>query len=88
MLLLVYLRYPDLRIGRTHGDITHRRHRVFVKNMRGDTGLLEEVAHQVCVSEVCGGVDAFHSNIIARRRDGGTVGNEKGRTIFNRAAFG
>ena len=33
--------------------------------MYGNTRLLKQVAHQVCVGKICGGVDAFHDIIIA-----------------------
>ena len=33
--------------------------------MYGNASVLEQVAHQVCVGKICGGVDAFHDIIIA-----------------------
>ena len=77
MLFLMQLGYPDLWVGRTQRYIAHRCHRVLVEDVRGNADLLEQVAHQVCVGEIGGGVDAFHATIIARDGE-----NEKGRTTF------
>ena len=68
MLLLMQLRYPYLWVRGTHRYIPEGRHRVFVENMYRNASVLEQVAHQVCVGKICGGVDAFHGAIIARTR--------------------
>ena len=67
VLLLMQLRYPELRIGRAHWYFAECGHRVFVEKMHSDAGLLEQVAHEVCVGEIGGGIDAFHVCIIARK---------------------
>lgn len=65
VLFLMQLRYPELRISGSHRYISECCHRVFVENVYCDASVLEQVAHQVRVGKICGGVDTFHGIIIA-----------------------